>query len=386
MSRGRDGLYRRENAIFAFRYKDLEGKWREKYAGTIDRQAARKFREEFLYQLKRGELPTEMGEWPLDVAKTWWLEFRRPRVAPATLGSERYRMNHFIKILGNRRLREIDNVQLDRYVTARLEEGIGSWSINKEVLLWSLILKKAKLWSRLRDDYKPLRTRASDIGRAITREELHRLAHVAQSNVDWEAALYGSILAANAGLRGGEIKSLRLGAIDSKRRCLTIRRRDAKTDASARHIELNRDAMNAAEHLLMRARILGAANPDHYLMPKNLSRIVRGPNKGKRGYDPTQHQECWDTAWTSLTKKAGLQGFRFHDVRHTFISHMVERGVPLGVIQTFVGHISARMVRHYTHITSGAARRAVELFDNDPILTEPADSDPLSTVSSLRIN
>ena len=48
---------------------------------------------------------------------------------------------------------------------------------------------------------------------------------------------------------------------------------------------------------------------------------------------------------------------------------MVELGVALGVIQTFVGHMSARMVRHYTHVLSGAARKAVELLDSDPILT-----------------
>jgi integrase len=61
-------------------------------------------------------------------------------------------------------------------------------------------------------------------------------------------------------------------------------------------------------------------------------------------------------------------GLRFHDLRHTFITHLVERGVPLGVIQTFVGHLSARMVRHYTHVTSGVARRAVELLDQEPML------------------
>ena len=90
--------------------------------------------------------------------------------------------------------------------------------------------------------------------------------------------------------------------------------------------------------------------------------------QGGRGYDPTQHQVYWDTAWHSLTKAAGLEGLRFHDLRHTFITHMVELGVPLGVIQTFVGHLSARMVRHYTHISSGAARKAVELLDRDSIL------------------
>ena len=104
-------------------------------------------------------------------------------------------------------------------------------------------------------------------------------------------------------------------------------------------------------------------------MPKHLSRIAHGVHKGERGYDPTQHQQYWDSAWRSPTCAAGLGGLRFHDLRHTFITHMVELGVPLGVIQTFVGHLSSRMVRHYTHVSSGAARKAVELLDAQPILT-----------------
>lgn len=52
-----------------------------------------------------------------------------------------------------------------------------------------------------------------------------------------------------------------------------------------------------------------------------------------------------------------------------FITHMVEHGVPLGTIQSFVGHTSARMIRHYTHISTGAARRAAAVLayvDNSP--------------------
>ena len=107
-------------------------------------------------------------------------------------------------------------------------------------------------------------------------------------------------------------------------------------------------------------------------MPKHLSRIAFGQHKGERGYDPNQHQQYWDTAWHSLTEQAGFPGLRFHDLRHTFITHMVELGVSIGVIQTFVGHMSARMVRHYTHVSSGAARKAVELLDADPILAPSA--------------
>jgi integrase len=151
-------------------------------------------------------------------------------------------------------------------------------------------------------------------------------------------------------------------------RRIRILRSSGKTDAGARFVELNHDACEAAARLLVRAQSLGATRPEHYLMPKNLSRISYGEHKGARGYDPLQHQEMWDTAWRSLTEAAGFPSLRFHDLRHSFISHLVERGVPLGVIQTFVGHLSARMLRHYTHISSGAAREAVERLDAEPLL------------------
>ena len=245
---------------------------------------------------------------------------------------------------------------------------MNAWSINKEVTLWRMILKKAKLWKRLADDYQPLKTHASDIGVALTRENLHKLAEAAAMNEDWGAAFYGSVLAANTGLRGGEIKKLKIGALDLEKRQLIVKRANAKTDASARFIELNRDATEAASRLLTRANHLGATEPNDFLMPKCLSNVAYGPQKGQRGYDPRQHQVYWDTAWKSLTEEAGLSGLRFHDLRHTFITEMVERGVPLGVIQTFVGHLSTRMVRHYTHISTGAAKEAVAKLDADPIL------------------
>jgi hypothetical protein len=138
MSRGRDGLYRREKGILAFRYKDKDSEWREKYTGTKDRSQAREFRNRFLEELKKHSVPTEMAKWRLEETERWWIEFRQPRISPSTQNSERYRLKHFARILGNKHLREIDSRDLDRYVSRRLKEGIGAWSINKEVLLWSL--------------------------------------------------------------------------------------------------------------------------------------------------------------------------------------------------------------------------------------------------------
>jgi hypothetical protein len=144
MARGRDGLYRPENGILAFRYQDVAGIWREKYTGERDRKQARKLRDDFLANLEQGTLPTEIAEWRLAEAEKWWNEFRKPRIAENTRNSERYRLQHLQRVIGNKRLREITNKDLDDYTTKRLDEGIGAWSINKEILLWSLILKKSE--------------------------------------------------------------------------------------------------------------------------------------------------------------------------------------------------------------------------------------------------
>jgi hypothetical protein len=52
------------------------------------------------------------------------------------------------------------------------------------------------------------------------------------------------------------------------------------------------------------------------------------------------------------------------------------RGVPLGTIQVFVGHISTRMLLHYTHIAS----KAVEMLNAEPMLTPTLAAPPSSDV------
>jgi hypothetical protein len=65
----------------------------------------------------------------------------------------------------------------------------------------------------------------------------------------------------------------------------------------------------------------------------------------------------------TLLESASDANVRFNDLRHTFITQMVEPGVPLGVIQSMVVHIRGGMLRHCTHVSTGVARKAVELLD-----------------------
>jgi hypothetical protein len=71
----------------------------------------------------------------------------------------------------------------------------------------------------------------------------------------------------------------------------------------------------------------------------------------------------WDTAWRALRDEAGLSGLRFHDLRHTVITELAELGVADHVLESISGHLSRRMLEHYSHIRIDAKRQALDALD-----------------------
>jgi integrase len=78
------------------------------------------------------------------------------------------------------------------------------------------------------------------------------------------------------------------------------------------------------------------------------------------GFDPTRHLNSWRSAWRTLTKKAGLPGFRFHDLRHCAITQLAENGTSDSTIMAIAGHVSRRMLERYSHVRMEAKRKALE--------------------------
>jgi len=185
------------------------------------------------------------------------------------------------------------------------------------------------------------------------------LENTARTNDRWFVAYHAEVLAAHSGMRAGEIRKTVLGAVDLENRRIYVRRKVTKSNKGARIIELNSDALGAVAKLYQRAQLLGATSSNHYLLPADLSRHTKitDPLKGQRGFDPNKHQQGWRTSWRNLRKKAGLEDVRFHDLRHTFISRMAENNVPLPVVRSMVGHMSAKVTERYTHISTNAAPR-----------------------------
>ena len=58
-------------------------------------------------------------------------------------------------------------------------------------------------------------------------------------------------------------------------------------------------------------------------------------------------------------KRAGIQNFRFHDLRHTFASHLVMRGRTIKEVQELLGHKDIKMTMRYAHLSEQHKKDAV---------------------------
>ena len=76
------------------------------------------------------------------------------------------------------------------------------------------------------------------------------------------------------------------------------------------------------------------------------------------------HAQWRDRRRRALRDAAGLHRLRFHDLRHTVITELAEMGVADHVLESISGHLSRRMLEHYSHIRLDAKRQALDALDN----------------------
>jgi integrase len=67
-----------------------------------------------------------------------------------------------------------------------------------------------------------------------------------------------------------------------------------------------------------------------------------------------------NTAWYSALDRAGLNGFRWHDIRHTWATHHVQNGTPLHTLQHLGGWSDFNIVNRYAHLSKDYLSDACE--------------------------
>jgi integrase len=78
------------------------------------------------------------------------------------------------------------------------------------------------------------------------------------------------------------------------------------------------------------------------------------------GDDPEKPRADLKRPWEALTKRAGLEGVRLHDLRHTYASFGAGGGLGLPIIGKLLGHTQASTTQRYAHLDADPLRRASE--------------------------
>jgi integrase len=320
--------------------------------GTTDWREAQAKEKKLIGAAEQGTLSASSGAFArllFDDAAAKYLDGRLPELAESSQQKERQLLVKSKEYFRGKRLRDISAEDVLGYRQWRTAGGVGSAIINMEVGVIRRMLKRAKRWSMISDDIRPLKEPRS-IGRALSYEQKVRLLHAADSNPEWQNARLAMTLALCTTMRGVEIRNLHWQDIDLMGRSFTVRR--SKTDAGLRYIPMNDDAYDAVLELRERAKAFGGIEPQHFLFPAcEHGRI-----------DPVRCQRSWRTAWRKLTAAAGLQGFRFHDCRHHAITELAESQASDATIMALAGHVSRKMLEHYSHVRKEAKREAVNVL------------------------
>lgn len=261
-----------------------------------------------------------------------------------------YALKHLTRHLGRQMAVEVTEKTVKDYQTERLKEKAAPKTINEEVgfLLRLLGEQGDSIRAKLRRQ-KALKLPArSDIGKAYTPEEKGFLYDEAKKRRS--KAIYPAlVLTLNCGLRDKELRQLQWDRVHLREAYLAVG--ESKTDAgSGRTIPLNAVALEVLKtYSAWYREKFKDLKPEWFVFPAGRPQPT----------DPTKPCTSFKTVWRMIKSKADVKG-RWHDNRHTFITGLAESGEASDqTIMDIAGHVSKRMLKHYSHIRMEAKRRAV---------------------------
>jgi len=243
-----------------------------------------------------------------------------------------------LKLYKSKKLSDITTKDIEDFKLSRLQQ-VRPATVNRSLAVLRHLLNMAKRWKKFFGDNPVsivgLLEENNQIERILTPEEEKTLI---EASISYLRPIINTAL--NTGMRKGEILSLKWADVDLTNSYIIINQTNSKSKKQ-RKIPVN----SFLKKLLIELKLKSPQGEYVFL-----------DNKG-------QKINTIRTAYTAACRRANLIGLRFHDLRHTTATRMVESGANIVVISKILGHSDIKTTMRYTH-PEDSLKEALESLGN----------------------
>lgn len=290
-----------------------------------------------------------------------WLARKKPEVAPTSYHSYSRKSQDFLDWLGERADRQITLItRADILAFRKAElERVAPQTANDEIKWLRMVFKTAREDGDLQDNpvdgVRPARRSASVTRRAFTLPELRRV--IKQADDEWRSLIFFGLY---SGQRLGDLARLTWQNIDLDRdeiRFVTRKTRRQMIIPIAAPLRENIESLPVGEdpHQPLHPRAFAAVEKSGKV--STLSRQFYELLADAGLAEPKVHRRL--ESEPGRNGRRALSDVSFHALRHTATSLMKNAGISPAIVQDIIGHESAAISAHYTHVDEEAKRVAL---------------------------
>ena len=245
----------------------------------------------------------------------------------STLKTYKSEFTSFLKLIGEHKADELTAEQVKRYIlycinVLKLSENTIHSKLNALKFYYEQVLKYDKIFVEIPRPKKPYL-----LPKVLGEQEIGRLFK-ALENKKHKAILF---TAYSAGLRVSEVVKLKLTDIDSDRMQIFVQNAKGKKD---RYVMLSVVLLDILRKYLQQCK----PRPSIYLFEGN---VIGKPMSSRNAQD----------IFLNARKRAGIKKeLSFHSLRHSFATHLLEKGVDIKYIKDLLGHFSITTTNRYLHV------------------------------------
>ncbi len=359
------GIYKR-GGIWWIRYTGPDGKRRFEPAGDTFKAA-----ESLLADRKGGKEPVKVSNHSFSELATKyraWMEGRQK--SARTKG---YIIGQLFSFFGDIPLRQFSTALVDQLQTDLISKGYTPAYNNKVTNVLKHMFNKALEWEMITEDglkrvrkVKPLKGENKRL-RYLSREECHALISSCDAHLKPIV-----ITALNTGMRRGEILGLKWDNVDLKHGFILL---SMTKNGERREIPINGTLKATLKEVTRRLDVpyvfheAGRAYQDVKRSFHTALKKVEMQKCTKCDYQATKTpmqegiKHC-PLCKSDMRAQKGITDFHFHDLRHTFASHLVMAGVDITTIKELLGHKTLTMTLRYAHLAPAHKVKAVDILDS----------------------